>query len=125
MTSPLSFNLVVISNGIFAEHKKEGPLNPLRISPRFLVDLQVAGKGGSRQPYFVVVFPGRPWVYGVQGSGGFLLFVLVTLSSSKVGTVGDHGLRPPLWNFVRSFSLQYVRCIFIYIYTIQYCYYIS
>lgn len=45
MTSPPSFNLVVISNGIFAEHKKEGPLNPLRISPRFLVELQAADKG--------------------------------------------------------------------------------
>lgn len=25
--------------------KKEGPLNPLGISPRFLVEVQVAGKG--------------------------------------------------------------------------------
>lgn len=87
MTSPPSFNLAVISNGIFAEHKKEGPLNPLRISPRFLVDLQVAGKGG-RIPaaLFCGRFSCRAWVFGVQRSGGFLRFVLVTLSSSKVGT---------------------------------------
>lgn len=52
----------------------------------------------------------------MQRFRGFLLFVLVTLSSSKVGTVGDRGPRSPLVESVRSFSLQYVRCIFIYIY---------
>lgn len=108
----------------FRRAQKKGPLNPLRISPRFwCVGLQVADKGGSRRPYFVVVFPGRPWVYGVQRFRGFLLFVLVTLSSSKVGTVGDHGPRRPLG--ICTLILVTICKLYIYIYTIQYCYYIS
>lgn len=75
----------------FRRAQKKGPLNPLRISPRFLVDLQVAGKGG-RIPaaLFCGLCSCRAWVYGVQRLRGFLLFVLVTLSSSKVGQyLGD------------------------------------
>lgn len=56
MTSPPSFNLAVISNSI-SQSTKKGTLEPFKDFPAFLVDLQVAGKGGSRQPYFVVVFP--------------------------------------------------------------------
>lgn len=83
----------------FRRAQKKGPLNPLRISPRFLV----RGLAGCRQrgipaALFCGRFSCRAWVYGVQRLRGFLLFVLVTLSSSKVGTVGDHGPRSPLWN---------------------------
>lgn len=55
MTSPPSFNLVVI--GHFRRAEKRRTLEPFEDFPAFLVDLQVADKGGSRQPYFVVVFP--------------------------------------------------------------------
>lgn len=111
MTSPPSFNLVVISNGIFAEHKKKGPLNPLRISPRFLV----RGLAGCRQRR--------------EDPGSLILwfFFPVVLGYMAYNVTG--GMFPPLRPYVpgrscpplalvesvRSFSLQYVRYIYIYI----------
>lgn len=84
----------------FSQSRKKETLEPFKDFPAFLVH-GLAGccrQRGSRLPYFVVFFPGRTWVYGVQRSGGFLLFVLVTLSSSKVGTWAIMAPRPPLWN---------------------------
>lgn len=68
MTSlPSVFQLGSDQQWHFAEQKqKKGTLEPFKDFPAFLVDLQVADKGGSRQPYFVEFFPGRTWVYGVQ-----------------------------------------------------------
>lgn len=99
----------------FAEHKKEkGPLNPLRISPRFLVR-GLAGCSRQRR----------------EDPGGLILwsFFLVVLGY-MVCNVLVGGRFPPLRPYVpgrscpplalvgsvRSFSLQYVRRIFIYIY---------
>lgn len=62
-------------------------LEPFKDFPAFLVH----GLAGCRQrgipaALFCGLFSCRDWVYGVQRFRGFLLFVLVTLSSSKVGT---------------------------------------
>lgn len=73
----------------FCRAQKRRTLEPFKDFPAFfggLAGCMLAGKGGSRRPYFVVVFPVVLPVYGVQRLRGFLLFVLVTLSSSKVGT---------------------------------------
>lgn len=70
MTSqlPPSFNLVVIGHFLeHCEHKKRRTLEPFKDFPAFLVDLQVADKGG-RIPaaLFCGIFSCRAWVYGVQ-----------------------------------------------------------
>lgn len=60
MTSPPSFNLVVISNGI-SQSKKRRTLEPFEDFPAFFgawaCRLLQAKEGGSRQPYFVVFLP--------------------------------------------------------------------
>lgn len=83
----------MISNGISQSTKKR-TLEPFKDFPAFFGGLAgcrlQAKEGGSRQPYFGVVFPVVLGVYGVQRFRGFLRFVLVTLSSSKVGQyLGD------------------------------------
>lgn len=88
MTSSPSFNLVVISNGISQSIKEEGTLEPFKDFPAFFgawaCRLQTKGDPGGLilWSFFLVVLG----YMACNVFRGFLLFVLVTLSSSKVVT---------------------------------------
>lgn len=117
MTSLLSvFQLGSDQQWHFAENKKKGTLEPFKDFPAFFGAwtcrlLQTKGDPGSLILWSS--FPGRTWVYGVQRFRRFPPLVL-TVEYLLVSGRSWPSLAPV--ESVRSFSLQYVRCIFIYIY---------